>query len=60
MTELLPVDSVTFDDYVQCDETTRTSAELTTEGILQSVQDDEGTEDDIDDVTASEGAGAAV
>lgn len=59
--EVLPVDSVTFDDYVQCDEATRTSAELTNEDILQSVQDDEGSEDDMNDgVGASEGAAAAL
>ncbi|KAH7970478.1 hypothetical protein HPB49_007760 [Dermacentor silvarum] len=37
--EQLAVDpSATFDDYVQCDEATWTSAELTTDDILQSVQ----------------------
>ncbi|XP_050038273.1 tigger transposable element-derived protein 6-like [Dermacentor andersoni] len=57
--EQLAVDpSVTFDDYVQCDEATWTSAELTTDDILQSIQgtaieDEECSDDMDDDVTAA-------
>ncbi|XP_054929121.1 uncharacterized protein [Dermacentor andersoni] len=57
--EQLAVDpSVTFDDYVQCDEATWTSAELTTDDILQSAQgtatQEEECSDDMDyDVTAA-------
>lgn len=56
LTELLDVDSVSFDDYVLCDEATMTSAELTTEDIVQSIRDDEGSDDGmIDDVADNEG-----
>lgn len=55
VTEMLAVDSVSFDDYVLCDEATMTSAELTTEDIVQSIRDDEGS----DDVVDSEGGAAA-
>ncbi|KAH7963812.1 hypothetical protein HPB52_023135 [Rhipicephalus sanguineus] len=46
MTDLLAVDLVLFDDYVSSDEAARTSAELTTEDILSTVQDDEGSDDE--------------
>ncbi|CAN7950417.1 unnamed protein product [Ixodes pacificus] len=56
VTELLAVDLVSFDDYVLCDEATMTSAELTTEDIVQSIRDDEGSDDGMnDDVADNEG-----
>lgn len=59
--ELPPAASVTIDDYVQCDAAPMTPAELTKEGILQSVQDEEGSKDSMNnDVTDYEGATAAL
>ncbi|KAH7950920.1 hypothetical protein HPB52_003128 [Rhipicephalus sanguineus] len=55
VTDLLAMDSVSFDDYVLCDEGTTTSAELTTEDILQANQD-EGSDDGVDDAADNEGA----
>lgn len=52
---------VTFGYYVRRNEATATSEELTTGNILQSIQDDESSEDGVnEDVTASEGATVAL
>ncbi|KAM7313344.1 tigger transposable element-derived protein 6-like [Ixodes scapularis] len=59
VTELLAVDSVSFDDYVLCDEATMTSAELTTEDIVQSIRDDEGSDNGMNDGVADNEGGTA-
>ncbi|KAH6944352.1 hypothetical protein HPB50_002734 [Hyalomma asiaticum] len=57
--EQLAVDpSVTFDNYVECDKATWTSAKLTTDNILQSIQgtdtqDEECSDNMDDDVTVA-------
>ncbi|KAH6947677.1 hypothetical protein HPB50_020716 [Hyalomma asiaticum] len=45
VTDLLAIDSVSFDNYVSSDEAARTSAELTTEDILSTIQDDAGSDE---------------
>ncbi|EEC07019.1 POGO family transposase [Ixodes scapularis] len=59
VTELLAVDSVSFDDYVLCDKATMTSAELTTEDIVQSIRDDEGSDNGMNDGVANNEGGTA-
>lgn len=55
VTEQLDVDpSATFDDYVECDAATWTSAELTTDDILQSVQGTEAQDEDCSDDTGDD------
>lgn len=60
LTEKLPFDTaVTFDDYVDCDSAAATSAELTTEDIVNQVRgqeqcDDEDDAEDADTVSTHE------
>lgn len=60
LTEKLPLDTaVTFDDYVDCDSAAATSAELTTEDIVNQVRgqeqcDDEDDAEDADTVSTHE------
>ncbi|KAH8009127.1 hypothetical protein HPB51_010917 [Rhipicephalus microplus] len=58
MTDLLAMDSVSFDDYVLCDEGTITSAELAIEDVLQTIQD-KCSDNSVDDATNHEGANSS-
>ncbi|KAH6947227.1 hypothetical protein HPB50_017613 [Hyalomma asiaticum] len=48
------MDSVSIDDYVSSDEAAMTSAELKTEDILQTIQDDKGSNDSVDGAVDNE------
>ncbi|KAH8009736.1 hypothetical protein HPB51_019047 [Rhipicephalus microplus] len=56
VTDLLAMNSLSFDNYVLCDEGTTTSAELTTKDILQTIQNECSDNGEDDAAADNEGA----